>query len=180
MSHLTDEDLFLEFKAGSNEAFAQLVERFRHLLLMEAYYILKDAELAKDVVQELFMALLIKRNQISVKEKIYIYLLQSTRYNSLRVIRNLKTAEERKIAYRYLQEEKEENRPFEKEEWDAEVKDAINAISAPACKRVFTLLYLEDRSYQDVAHELNITTQVVRNQASRALKIIRSKLKPGK
>jgi RNA polymerase sigma-70 factor (ECF subfamily) len=44
------------------------------------------------------------------------------------------------------------------------------------CKRVFEMLYKEQMSYQDIANQLQLKIQTVRNQNARAIVYIRKKL----
>ncbi len=46
------------------------------------------------------------------------------------------------------------------------------------CKRIFDLLYKDRLSYQDIAANLQLNIQTVRNQNARAIAYIRKKLQP--
>jgi DNA-directed RNA polymerase specialized sigma subunit, sigma24 homolog len=45
-----------------------------------------------------------------------------------------------------------------------------------ACKRIFDMLYKQQMSYQDIAQQLHLNIQTVRNQNARAIAYIRKKL----
>ena len=51
----TDEELMLRYQAAEEEAFAELVRRFKSRLASAAYRIVGDYDKAEDVVQETFL-----------------------------------------------------------------------------------------------------------------------------
>lgn len=48
----------------------------------------------------------------------------------------------------------------------------------PKCREVFKRFYIEGKSYQEIADELQISVHTVCNQKARALKLFREKLPP--
>ena len=53
----TDEQLISRFQAGDENAFVELVNRYKNKLINFIFYLLKDEELSEDVVQETFIKL---------------------------------------------------------------------------------------------------------------------------
>jgi RNA polymerase sigma factor (sigma-70 family) len=48
----------------------------------------------------------------------------------------------------------------------------------PQCRRIFRLFYLHGKSYNEIAKELNLSPQTVRNQKQRAAKLLRKMILP--
>jgi RNA polymerase sigma-70 factor (family 1) len=48
----------------------------------------------------------------------------------------------------------------------------------PQCRRIFRLFYLQGKSYNEIAQELNLSPQTVRNQKQRATKLLRKMILP--
>jgi RNA polymerase sigma-70 factor (family 1) len=48
----------------------------------------------------------------------------------------------------------------------------------PQCGRIFRLFYLHGKSYNEIAQELNLSPQTVRNQKQRAAKLLRKTILP--
>jgi RNA polymerase sigma-70 factor (family 1) len=48
----------------------------------------------------------------------------------------------------------------------------------PKCGRIFRLFYLHGKSYNEIAQELNLSPQTVRNQKQRAAKLLRKMILP--
>lgn len=176
MEYMTEETLLSEFKKGNERAFAQIVERFKSMLVLEVYYIVRDADTAQDIVQELFLKLWSKRKELDIRGSLTPYLLLAARNNAISYLRKMEVVKKNEDGYGYLQDMVVEYRPFENQELAVDIEQAIDSISAPACKRVFKLLYLEKKTHREISSELNISIQVVKNQVYRALKIVREKL----
>jgi len=61
---ISDAELADLLKASDHAAYKEIFERYYYLLLVHAYKKLRDKDLAKDMVQDLFTNLWIKREQI--------------------------------------------------------------------------------------------------------------------
>lgn len=173
----TDEELLGAFRAGSEEAFAAIFQRYKSYLMMESYLILRDSEAAKDVVQDLFLRLWDRRKEVPIRENLYAYLLFAVRNNSLSQLRQKNSTSRKKGEYCYHREPASFVHPVENKELGQVLQLAIESISAPACKKAVTLQFLYGKSNLEISREMNITVQVVKNQISRGLKIVRNFLR---
>lgn len=173
---LNNEEAILEsIKQGDEIVLRQLVELYRPQMLMEAYYILKDMQEAEDIVQEVFIRFWNVKERIELKPSLAAYLLRATRYESIIKIKKDKTRENRESKYSYFLESTTQMKPFENEELAAFLNKAIAQIP-PAARKSFIKLYMEDKNQKTIAKEQNISLQVVKNNISKALKILRHKL----
>ena len=50
------------------------------------------------------------------------------------------------------------------------------SILPPKCRKVFTLFYLEGKTYEEIADELRVSINTVRNHKMRALSLLRGEL----
>jgi RNA polymerase sigma-70 factor (ECF subfamily) len=76
----------------------------------------------------------------------------------------------------YISKEATHNYILENKELYLQIKDAIKSITAPACRRAFELQYIELKSHKEISSDMKIKPQVVNNQVSRALKVVRARL----
>ncbi|MEZ4829365.1 MAG: sigma-70 family RNA polymerase sigma factor [Bacteroidia bacterium] len=76
-----------EFRQGSERAFSLLFYRYSDLLLNYGYTLTHDRDLIKDCIQELFLDLWRRKNQLAELEKVNAYLLQAFRRVLFRKIR---------------------------------------------------------------------------------------------
>jgi RNA polymerase sigma-70 factor (ECF subfamily) len=66
---------------------------------------------------------------------------------------------------------------YEMAELDAAIRDAIECLPE-RCRLVFTLRWQHHLSYAEIAETLGIAVKTVENQVTRALKALRTKLRP--
>ena len=78
-----------------------------------------------------------------------------------RYIRKLKQENENTIADKMIELE-----------FYREIFATINALP-PNCRKIFEMIYLQGKNFEQISHELNLTESTVRSQKARALMIIR-------
>jgi len=177
MQPKSDECLLAQLKAGDEAAFTELFNKYRSALYLEAYYQLKDHQEAQDIVQNIFTWIWLHKATIPADIPLRQYLFRAVRNKCIDKHRKTKTVSHFTSEYTYTKETGANQIPLETKELSQQLTDAINAISAPASRRAFQLLYQEGKSHKTIALEMGINVQTVKNQISRALKILRGKLK---
>jgi len=175
--HTKDEELLQEIKAGNEAAFAKLYNHYQPLLLLEAYYKVRSYPEAEDIVQEIFTSLWVRRRELSISIPIKHYLYKAVHLQYAYKCRKSEVARKFVQHTLYVSRDSAQNFKLENKEIYTQIRDAIASVSAPASRRAFELLYIEDKSHREIAVDMNIKPQVVKNQVSRALKIIRTHLK---
>ena len=170
------------FNAGDEQAFADIYKRYhRQLLFFAAKFFVGEAE-AEELVSETFVKL--HRGRAAGKvfeslEHIKNFLYKVTRNAAVTQIGSL----QRQSVHmeKYLNDAGEQQADDEARNHRIETEmlqiiyDAVESLPAE-CKRIFKMLYLEERKYQDIAQELGLSPQTVRNQKSRAIQLIRSRI----
>lgn len=177
MEKKSEDHLKEEFSQRHEDAFSKVFSGYKTELIIEAFYIIEDMEAAKDLVQELFIKLWSRGTNLDIRENLYGYLLHSIRNNSISYLKKTKTLDKRKEKLSYFLNTTTDQNPLENKELGGKINKAIEAISAPACRKVFTAAYIDGKSNKEISKELNIKVQVVKNQISKALRIVRGKLK---
>jgi len=177
MQTKSDECLLALLKAGDEAAFTALFNKYSPVLYLEAFYRLKDHEEAQDIVQHIFAWIWQHKDSIRTDMPLKQYLFRAARNKCIDKHRKSKTVSHFNRDYLYTKETGSSQIPLERKELSQQLNNAINAISAPASRRAFQLLYQEGKSHKTIAIEMGINVQTVKNQVSRALKILRGKLK---
>jgi RNA polymerase sigma-70 factor (ECF subfamily) len=172
-------DILQRLKRGDESALRELVDLYRPQMLMEAYYVIRDMDEAEDIVQEVFIRFWNVKEKVELKPSLIAYLLRATRNESLIKLKKDRTRGKRQDLYNYFQESTTQMKPFESAELAKQLKNAMEYIP-PAARKSFVKLYLEDKSQKTIAAEQNISLQVVKNNISKALKILREKLHTAK
>lgn len=165
-------------KNGSESAWKQIVDQHKVVLFYKAYDILNDTEEAKDVVQELFMSLWIKRANLKVSGSLENYLYVAVRNRSLNKLESRKVYNQHTAQFGYLNSDTSTSlTPNEEEDNFKQLASAMQKISCDPAFPAFKLHHFEHKSYQQIADELGMAYGSVKNQVSRAVQKIRNMLK---
>ena len=173
MTQEKDHILFEDIKNGNEKVFNQAFECYYSCLCFYTDKIIRDFDLSRSIVQQVFVDLWIKREKLQV-ESLKSYLFQSVRNASLDVLKH------KKAELKYLSTlQKTESDQFSDLMEEAELADKINkAIQKlpDKCREVFIMCRFEELKYAEIASRLNISVKTVEMQVSIALKKLRKEL----
>ena len=166
-----------KFKAGDAAAFDAIYNMYSKKLFNFAYGLLKDQDSAAEMVQEVFVTLWEKRNQVDVKFNFENYIFTIT-YNSIRKFFRKKSMEN-KVKDFLLK-----NSPEVIENADAsiiynelfELANKTIEKLPPKRKTVYKLSRHEGMTIKEIASQLNISTRTAENQLAKALKYLKEEL----
>lgn len=79
-------DLMTLVSLGDENAFEKVVKQYTGLLLAKAYKLLKDEDGAKDIVQDVFLELWLRREAITITTELKAYLFSMLKHRFLRQI----------------------------------------------------------------------------------------------
>lgn len=173
-NHYTGEQLLILIKDGDKAAYTAFCERYRELLLLGAFKRLHDVDEAKDVVQEIFIWIWVKRSKIDISGGVRAYLRGAVFNRTADLIRKNVRRREQYLEYMSHKDLVIDKDHVESKELGQELTLAIELIS-PASREAFIKSYLEDKSHKEIASEMNINIQSVKNHIQRALKSLRNK-----
>lgn len=174
----TDEtDFFEKIKNGDIKAFEMLFHQYYGYLCSYAVKIVNDKDEAEEIVQDFFVRLWEKRNQISIESSVKNYFFRS--------IKNLciNSIQHDKIKAKHAQKvisESETNTSAEDYFVEFDLAEKIEeSIQALPNKRreIFRLSREEGLKYREIAEKLNVSIKTVETQMSLAIKTLREKLK---
>lgn len=173
----SDPELIALLSAGNEQAFAEIYQRYHHLLFLYTYKKLGDPEEAKDCIQEIFINLWNNRNTLTIKTSLASYLYIAARNKAFDLFAH------KKVAARYLsslQQMLQEpvistDHLLREKEIQALINKEIAALP-PRMREVFELSRREQLSHRDIAAKLHIAEDTVTSQIKKALKLLRVKL----
>ena len=172
-------DLLLRTSRGDEGAFRVLYDQNKKAVYFLARKLLKSEKEAKDVLQEIFLRLWLKRAKLAEVEHFPAYLNTLARnyiYNRLRV----KAIQEVYLPEMNEEEEKHSGQtPFESlslRQLEQVLHDAVQELS-PQQKKVFELSRVEGYKHDEIAEQLSISKETVKKHVMEALRSIKSKLK---
>lgn len=130
-----------------------------------------DVELAKDIINEVFLAVWKNHQQIS-KSKLSSYVFMSIRNKCLTYMNHKKPLSYvDELSFSFIPSSEEEWQ--QKEEQILEVEKVIGGMP-PRTRYVLEQFYYQHKSYKEIAGELGITTEGVKKQLVKALTLLRS------
>jgi RNA polymerase sigma-70 factor (family 1) len=170
--NLTDTKLIQFVSEGNREAFEALYHRHWSLLYRTAWKILDDREVAKDLVQEVFISLYENAGRKQI-ENVGGYLFQSIKYKCFMHIRAGNISEKHLHRMASLEASNVVEDEYNALELQHILEQGIAALPEK-CREVFCLSRFEHHTNKYIAEQLNISTKTVEHQITKALKALRT------
>lgn len=171
MEKHTDDILLLQLiKAGDEQAFKYLFERYFVSLCRFIHLYISEPKVAEDIVLDIFTGLWEKRQTWEIRISIQAYLFQSARNRALNYLRD----HERFVPTGDFSslEPVETDDALEIRELQRLIEEAICSLP-PTCRDIFRKSRQQNLSNKEIAARLQITVKAVEAQITRALKQIR-------
>jgi RNA polymerase sigma-70 factor (ECF subfamily) len=173
----TDQNLVAELIKGKVVAFDNLYERYSERLYVFALMLLKDKEDSRDVVQETFLKLWQKRNELN-ESKSFKSFVFTISYNII-IDRFRKRTNDQKFMACYRQHFNfETSSAVNDSDFNLINQQVIDIIEKLPLRRkeIFKLSREKGLTYSEIANELNISVKTVETQIGLALKYIRAEI----
>jgi len=164
---------FNEIKQGSEAAFRKAYDGYYTRLCFYAGKIVHDPEVARSLVQEVFVALWVKKESLNVTYSIKAYLFNSVRNRCIDHLTKEKSNQEALSGL--IQEDTVLTDHIEVAELNARINSAIQALPEK-CREIFILCRFEELKYAEIAGKLGISVKTVEMQMGIALKKLRNSL----
>ncbi|MNK03638.1 ECF RNA polymerase sigma factor SigL [compost metagenome] len=176
-SRLTDQQLMTLLKKSDSIAYAQLYDRYFQLLFVYAYKRLRDEAEAKDVIQDFFTVLWVKRDTLNFSSAISSYFFTAINNRIIDFFLH------RKVADKYIgsismpteREEATTDHLVREKQLMAYIEKEIQALPSKM-RKIFELSRKSNYTYKEIAGELSISEKTVHRQMSNALIRLRTKL----
>ncbi|TCD00317.1 RNA polymerase sigma factor [Pedobacter psychroterrae] len=174
---LADLELYTLLKAGDKVAYTEIYNRYFSLLYLHALKRLRDEEAARDLIQDLFATLWLKREVLTTKTNLSNYLFTAVRNGVFNFIAH------QKVASRYISELPDKVEPSEcitdhlarERQLAALIEKEIGELPEKM-REIFLLSRVEGLSHKEIGERLGISELTVKTQVKNALRILRGKL----
>ena len=167
-----------ELKADSRKAFNALYQMYCARLYAFAYQYTKSREDAEEIVQDVFVRLWNSRTIIRQEDSLRSLLFIMSKHSLINAYRaNLNSlVYEDYVDYQSELVVDDIANKIEYDEFIRELKRALGTLPATQ-RKVIELSRLQELSNKEIAQELSLSEQTVKNQLSLGLKALRSELK---
>ncbi|MFK5973997.1 MAG: RNA polymerase sigma-70 factor [Flavobacteriaceae bacterium] len=169
-----DQELLRLLSLDKAEAFEEIYNRFAVNMFLYASNILKKKEVCEDIVQNIFVDLWSKREDLKITN-LSSYLFRAVKYQVFNHFRNRKFTSENLIRLNIIDISIDISKKMEYDELEKIIDSYVDELPS-RCKQIFLLSRYQHKSNKEIAEELEISLQAVKNQISKALNYIRRNL----
>lgn len=180
---LQDEDLVLKLKEGSRETFEFIFKKYYSLLCYEARSFIKSEDLTEEIVCDVFTRIWVNRETVSIKTSLRDYLVKAVHNNCIDYYRQLKrqksfiaNSEESDTKLNTLLDLGEDPLDYIlTKELEDKILKLIDTLP-PQYQRTFKLSRFSDKTYEEIADEMQISVNSVKTNIKNALALLRKEL----
>ena len=164
-------------KHDDGQAFHGIYERYWLSLYISAVKRARSKEDAKDIVQDVFVSIWTKRHSLVISTSLSAYLFTAVKYKVINHIESniVKGNYLKSLECAVSAHDPSTGEIIIQRDLEQFVHVAISNLS-PKMRQVFELSRQENLSNNEIAGRLNISEQTVKNQISKALKILRMRI----
>ena len=173
---LAESECVERIRAGNAAAFEQLFFRYGKAMVFFARRIVKDPDVADNVVQDVFLKIWMHRSTLDPSRNIKTYLYTATRNQAINWLRRREV--ERRHAHEIRSGEGSSATPedeWNRKEMRAAIQDAVKQLPE-RCRLIFSMNRFDRLTYAEIAEVLDISVKTVETQMGRALKFLRKRL----
>ncbi|MEJ2880780.1 RNA polymerase sigma-70 factor [Pedobacter sp. GR22-6] len=160
-----------------DQAFEQLFKAHYRGLHAYANTILRDDDLAEEMVQGMFLKFWEKRELLNIQSSIKAYLYRSVYNDSMNYLKHqkIKTKYQDFTLHSMDTSHEPASAKVELSQLEMKLKEALNELPEH-CRTIFQMSRFEELKYREIAAQLGLSIKTVENQMGKALRILRLKL----
>lgn len=153
-----------------------LYDQYYQRLCRYANTFIADMDVCRDLVQDIYVKLMVNVALMDSIENFEYYLLKMTKHSAIDYLKENQRSNFKDLILEELSIESSDDNEMEAVELAQKIDEAIGVL--PDTQRlVFTMSRFQDKSYADIADELNCSVKNVEYHMSRALATLRVSLK---
>ena len=165
----TDAELYKEFLNGNEEAFNNIIRKYRKPLISFISRLVKSVEVAEDIAQDTFVYVLMNKTEYDFKYSLKTYLYTIAKCRAINYLKRERKVVSYDEAYMREKEETYIDEDLIKEENKKEIYEAIGKLK----KSYQIVIYLKDiegLKYKEISRILNKTVPQLKMMTHRARK----------
>ncbi len=186
VSSLQDQGLVKEALEGSQEAFSQLMEKYRNPIHHHIYRMVRDKRQVEDLVQEIFIKAFSSLASYSTNYAFSTWLykiatnhtidyLRRKKLSTLSIDQPMKT-KDGELEYELPDSTYRPDRHIVEDQRRLLIQEAIDSLP-PKYYRVIVLRHQQEKSYEEIAQELDLPLGTVKAHIFRARELLYKRLR---
>ena len=166
-------------KIFSESEFNELFNRYYDELCRIVLPVVKDRDVAEDVVQDVFVKMWVRRNEIEINTTFKAYLYKAVVYRALDHFRKQKTANRvvNELKVIYPQSHNNVGNNIEEKELLQAINLGMDKMS-DNMRMIFQLSRFSGLKNREIAEQMDISIKTVESNMGKALKLMHEYLKP--
>ena len=174
---LSDTQILAAIGQGDERIFEQVFRKYYAGLCTYGRGILRDAEEAEEIVQNVFVTIWEKREILEITQSLQSYLYRAVHNHCLNRIKHQKLRDEHQQYAQHYQEVSYESvsEVVNKNELEQQLSKSIEKLPEQ-CRIIFKMSRFEELRYQEIADKMGLSVKTIENQIGKALKILRIEL----
>lgn len=175
--NLTENTLPIQKQTYDDQAFEHLFKAHYKELHAYAGVMLRDEEMAEEMVQGMFMKFWEKRDLLNIQSSVKAYLYKCVYNDCMNYLKHqkIKTKYQDFAAWSMNNEHEAASAKLELSELEQKLGEALNELPEH-CRTIFQMSRFEELKYREIAEQLGLSVKTVENQMGKALRILRLKL----
>ncbi|NMH86086.1 RNA polymerase sigma factor [Flavivirga algicola] len=170
-----DKELVLEYQSGNKKALVFLVKRWHKLFCEKAFYVLKDADAAKDITQDCWRIIMDKIYNLKQPESFGSWGMRIVYTKSLDAIK-AKTKKRVELEYYKYEQEALEVKEDDNEQLKNKLLKTIKTLPENQ-QTVIKLFYVEAYSLKEISKILNVSVGTAKSRLFHAREKLKETLK---
>lgn len=173
----TIQDYAHAFERGEEKGFNYFFNTLYPALLYYAFRIMQDKSSAKDIVEESFIKIWERHSTFSHPKVIKSWLYTTVHNGCIDWQRKQQNTNAQHEEMAHLQQNNSETHAMQeiiRAEVTSEIYTAITELP-PRCQRVFKLLYIEGKTLKQVADEMQLSINTVKNHRAHGLSLLKKR-----
>jgi RNA polymerase sigma-70 factor (ECF subfamily) len=174
---LNEQELIVFLRQGDERAFTEIYNRYWNKLTAIAYNLMRDKSAAKEIVQDLFVGIWNRREQIDISN-LSGYLATATRFAIFKQIERERRRREIESRELGILDEAVMDQEIELKFLKEYLSGQLHFLPEK-CRLVFDYSRIQDLSIPEIAEKMNISEKTVEGHLTKGLKLVRMNLRDG-
>lgn len=178
MKNVTDDGAFVSLlKHGEQTVMESVYQKFAHRVFDVAFFVLKDTGWSEDIVQEVFIKLWNNRDKLDEEKELWPFIYTITKRETLNKLKSIKSSKAAFDNLLILATDKfaSNDRLLENKELGSEIFKQVEGLPTQQ-RTVFVLSKIEGATQDEIAQQLKVSKNTVRNHMAQAVKSLRKAL----